>query len=60
MDPAHTIILTGSDSPVDLDIAKKNGVEHYIIKPMSMEEMGRITLALKDIISRKSASNDPD
>jgi CheY-like chemotaxis protein len=60
MDPAHTIILTGSDSPEDLDMAKKNGVENYIIKPMSMEEMSRITLVLKDIISIKSANKDPN
>jgi CheY-like chemotaxis protein len=44
------VILTGSDSPSDQEIARKNGVVCYLIKPMTLWEMERTTSALKEIL----------
>jgi two-component system, chemotaxis family, response regulator Rcp1 len=51
------IILTGSNSPMDLEKAKKNGVVCYLIKPMTIEEMDRITRTFKAVLSGEMECN---
>ncbi len=51
------IILTGSSSPDDKEAAKQNGVVCYLIKPMTIEEMDRMTATLKEIMLGQRKSN---
>lgn len=44
------IIMTDSDSPLELENAKQNGVGCYLIKPMTFEEMDQMTKALKKVL----------
>jgi CheY-like chemotaxis protein len=43
------IVMTGSNSPDDMMKAKENGVVCYLIKPMTVEEMDRMAVTLKEI-----------
>jgi CheY-like chemotaxis protein len=51
------IVLTGSDSPSDVEKAKQNGVVCYLIKPMSIEEMDQLTRTLKEILLGQRSCN---
>ncbi|HEY3420871.1 MAG TPA: response regulator [Methanomassiliicoccales archaeon] len=44
------VIMTGSLSPADRSIAGGDHLLHYIIKPMSMDEIDRTVLQIKNII----------
>ncbi len=44
------IVLTGSDSNLDKEKARKNDMVCYPIKPMTAEEMERTTEKLKEIM----------
>jgi chemotaxis family two-component system response regulator Rcp1 len=44
------VILTGSSSPDDRELAKEKGVVCYLVKPMTIEEMDRMTTTLKYIL----------
>ncbi len=50
VDRTPVIILTGSSSPDDRELAKENGVVCYLIKPMNLEEMEQMTGMLKEIL----------
>ncbi len=51
------IILTGSSSPEDREIAKKNGVVCYLVKPMTVEEMEQLAVTLKEILLGERTCN---
>jgi CheY-like chemotaxis protein len=44
------IIMTGSNSPADRELAIDNGANYYLIKPMSLQEMESTTRTLKAIL----------
>jgi len=50
------ITLTGSCSPEDRDRAFKNGVTSYLIKPMNIQEMDRISETLRELFHRRKRS----
>ena len=43
------IMMTGSNSPSDKAMAERERLLHYIVKPMTIEEMDRAVLEIKDI-----------
>jgi two-component system response regulator CiaR len=45
------IVLTGSSLPADREQAERNGAIRYLVKPMNVEEMDRLTLILRTIFS---------
>lgn len=51
------IVLTGSNSPVDQESAKQNGVVCYLIKPMTIEEMEKMTITLMEILLGRRSCN---
>ena len=44
------IMMTGSNSPSDRAMAEGEGHLHYIVKPMTLEEMDRTVSEIKDIV----------
>lgn len=46
------IIVSGSNSPEDIERTKQKGVACYIVKPMGIEEMERTADELKKILAR--------
>ncbi len=51
------IVLTGSDSTLDKEKARKNNVVCYLIKPMTAEEMEGTTETLREIMLGQRSCN---
>jgi CheY-like chemotaxis protein len=51
------IILTGSTYPKDMERSKEKGVVHYLIKPMTIEEMEQVTRTLREILLGRYSRN---
>ena len=47
------IMMTGSISPMDRTRAEADYLVHYMVKPMSIEEMDRTVEAIKEIVLKR-------
>ncbi len=57
MSKTTVVVLTGSSSPIDKKKAKENGVVCYLIKPMTVEEMDKMAIILKEIFLGEKSCN---